>query len=73
MDNGAFFEHKELMAFAGVKQKDALMRWLDRQSIPYLVDAKGNPKVKYASIESRYVKKDAEEERVGFAPIHQQG
>lgn len=73
MDNSAFFKHSELLEFAGVKQVDSLMRWLDKQSIPYLVDAKGRPKVKYASVEKYYVTKDAEEERVGFAPVHQQG
>lgn len=73
MDSSLFFKYDELLDFAGVKQKDALMRWLDRQSIPYLVDAAGRPKVKYASVEKHYVTKDAEEERIGFAPVHQQG
>lgn len=71
MDNSAFFKHSELLEFAGVNRVDSLMRWLDNQGIPYLVDAKGRPKVKYASVEKHYVTKDVEEERVGFAPVHQ--
>lgn len=73
MDNSAFFKHSELLEFAGAKQVDLLKRWLDEQGIPYLLDAKGRPKVKYASVEKHYVNKDVEEERVGFAPIHQPG
>jgi len=70
--NDQFFDYDELLAFSGTKQKDSLMRWLDRQGIPYMLDARDRPKVKYASIESRYTV-HAEEERIGFAPVHQQG
>ena len=73
MNNKDFFKHSELLEFAGTKQVDSLMRWLDKQSIPYLVDAKGRPKVKYASVSKYYSSEDVEEERIGFAPVHQQG
>lgn len=73
MDQSEFFTHKELLEFAGAKQKDLLERWLIKEGIPYLLDAKGNPKVRYASVEKRFKSRDVEEERVGFAPVHQSG
>jgi hypothetical protein len=38
-----------------------------------LLDAKGNPKVRYASVEKRFKKADVEEEKIGFAPAHESG
>ena len=67
MDNSAFFKHSELR-FRRVKAGGSLMRWLDKQSIPYLVDAKGRPKVKYASVEKIIATKDAEEEKNRVCP-----
>lgn len=73
MNQSEFFTTKELLEFAGAKQRDLLERWLVKQGIPYLLDAKGNPKVRYASVEKRFKKADVEEEKLGFAPVHEPG
>lgn len=43
----------DLRELAGLKRPDAIMRWLDRQRIPYMVGADGWPRVLEALIHSR--------------------
>ena len=65
--------YSDLLEFADTKQVDSLIRWLDREGIPYILDSRNKPAVLWSSIQSRVVAKDAEKERVGFAPIHNEG
>ena len=65
--------YDELLEFANTKQVDSLMRWLDREGIPYLVDSRGKPAVLLSSIANRYQESNAKEEPIGFAPVHDEG
>ena len=65
--------YTDLLEFADTKQVDSLIRWLDREGIPYILDSRNKPAVLWSSIQSRVVAQDAEKERVGFAPVHNEG
>ena len=65
--------YADLLEFADTKQVDSLIRWLERERIPYILDSRKKPAVLWSSISQRVVIKDAEEERIGFAPIHNEG
>ena len=65
--------YADLLEFADTKQVDSLIRWLDREQIPYILDSRKKPVVLWPSIQKRVVANDAKEERVGFAPVHNEG
>ena len=65
--------YTDLLEFADTKQVDSLIRWLEREGIPYLLDSRNKPAVLWSSIQSRVVAQDAKKERVGFAPVHNEG
>lgn len=65
--------YTDLLEFADTKQVDSLIRWLEREGIPYILDSRNKPAVLWSSIQSRVVAQDAKKERVGFAPVHNEG
>ena len=73
MDFKKRIPYADLLEFANTKQVDSLIRWLDREQIPYILDSRKKPAVLWSSIHKRIVANDAKEERVGFAPVHNEG
>ena len=73
MDLKKRIPYVDLLEFADTKQVDSLIRWLDREQIPYILDSRKKPAVLWSSIQKRVVANDAEKERVGFAPVHNEG
>ena len=59
MEASMFIDYKELLQIADSQQKDGLIRWLQRSGIPYLIDAKGKPRVLKSEIADRVQKKGA--------------
>jgi hypothetical protein len=57
MEAAMFIEYRELLQIADSQQRDGLIRWLDREDIPYLIDAKGKPRVLKSEIADRVQKK----------------
>ena len=73
MDLKKRIPYADLLEFADTKQVDSLIRWLDREQIPYILDSRKKTAVLWSSIQKRVVANDAKEERVGFAPVHNEG
>jgi len=65
--------YKELLEFANTKQVDSLKRWLEREGIPYILDSRDKPAVLWSSIAKRLPAKDATQERIGIAPVYNEG
>jgi hypothetical protein len=59
MEASMFIDYKELLQIADSQQRDGLIRWLQRSDIPYLIDAKGKPRVLKSEIADRVQKKGA--------------
>ena len=53
MDLG-LIDYKALLAISGCSQRDSLVRWLNREGIPYLCDRKGRPQVQEKRIRDKF-------------------
>ena len=53
MDLG-LIDYEALKSISGCSQRDSLVRWLDREGIPYLCDRKGRPQVQEKRIRDKF-------------------